>query len=49
MPSSAAQKNVVSRSIVDVILIKSIENIYVAPILKENFLKTQVNNSLILS
>lgn len=47
MPSSIKKVNVESSTIMDVILIKSIENTYIAPILKEMNLCIEVNNSLL--
>jgi len=46
LPSSSKQANVESSTIMDVILIKSIENTYIAPILKEMNLCIEVENLL---
>lgn len=46
LPSSSKITNVESSAIMDVILIKSIENTYIAPILKEMNLCIEVENLL---
>lgn len=44
LPSSTKEKCIEVNRIMDVILIKSIENMYIAPILKEENWKVMVNN-----
>lgn len=44
LPSSSEEANIESSTIVDVTLIKSIENTYIAPILNETNLSIEVKN-----
>jgi len=44
LPSSSEEANIESSTIMDVTLIKSIENTYIAPILNETNLSIEVKN-----
>jgi len=49
LPSSLEEANIESSTIMDVTLIKSIENTYVAPILNETNLSIEVKNLMCLA
>lgn len=49
LPSSSEKANIESSTIMDVTLIKSIENTYIAPILNETNLSIEVKNLICLA